>query len=218
MIELVMFDADGVLFDSTESNIAYYNFIFAQLGEPPLDRTEEIASISYAASEVFAARARGDGAKLARMHDVTRTMDQTPFFKMLRPSLELRPFMLALKRRYKLGLATNRSATVPALVEHLGLAGVFDAVASALDKVRPKPAPDILKLCMQRAGATPEQAVYVGDSPIDREAAEAAGVAFLGVGDRVDHHHRIAGLGDIASALQLVELALSKTAAEIEEP
>ena len=44
MIELVMFDADGVLFDSTESNVAYYNWIFAQVGEPPLDPDEEIAA------------------------------------------------------------------------------------------------------------------------------------------------------------------------------
>ena len=173
MIELVMFDADGVLFDSEESNVAYYNWIFARIGEPPLDRDEEIASISFAASEVFAARARGDAAKLGRMHDLTRNMDQTPFFKMLRPPIELRPFMLELKRRYKLGLATNRSATVPALVEHLGLGGVFDAVASALDKVRPKPAPDILRLCLQRAGVAAARAVYVGDSRIDREAARA---------------------------------------------
>ena len=28
-----MFDADGVLFESFESNIAYYNAIFAQVGE-----------------------------------------------------------------------------------------------------------------------------------------------------------------------------------------
>ena len=34
------FDADGVLFDSDESNVAYYNWIFAQIGEPPLDRDE----------------------------------------------------------------------------------------------------------------------------------------------------------------------------------
>ena len=128
MIELVMFDADGVLFDSTESNVAYYNWIFAKVGEPPLDRDEEIAAVSYAASEVFAARARGDAAKLGAMHDVTRNMDQAPFFKMLRPPFELRPFMLELKQRYKLGLATNRSATVPALVEHLGLGGIFAAV------------------------------------------------------------------------------------------
>ncbi len=67
MIELVMFDADGVLFDSTESNVAYYNWIFAKVGEPPLDRNEEISAISYAASEVFAARARGDTAKLGMM-------------------------------------------------------------------------------------------------------------------------------------------------------
>src|SRR5271169_1735068 len=60
MIELVMFDADGVLFDSTESNVAYYNWIFAKVGEAPLDRDEEIAAVSYAASEVFAARARRD--------------------------------------------------------------------------------------------------------------------------------------------------------------
>lgn len=205
MIELVMFDADGVLFDSTESNIAYYNWIFAQLGEVPLDRNEEIASISYAASEVFAARARGDAAKLARMHDVTRTMDQTPFFKMLRPPLELRPFMLALKRRYKLGLATNRSATVPALVEHLGLAGVFDAVASALDKVRPKPAPDILQLCLDRAAVEAPRAVYVGDSRIDYEAADSAGLQFIGVGTRIEHSRMIATIGDLEAALDRLD-------------
>src|SRR5277367_6028963 len=188
MIELVMFDADGVLFDSTESNIAYYNFIFAQLGEPPLDRTEEIASISYAASEVFAARARGDVAKLARMHDVTRTMDQTPFFKMLRPPLELRPFMLKLKRRYKLGLA-----------------GVFDAVASALDKVRPKPAPYILRLCLDRAAVEAPRAVYVGDSRIDYEAADSAGMHFIGVGTRIEHTRMIATIADLEAALERLD-------------
>ena len=208
MIDLVMFDADGVLFDSTESNVAYYNWIFTTIGEPPLDHDEEISAISYAASEVFAARARGDAAKLAAMHDVTRNMDQTPFFKMLRPSLELRPFMLELKQRYKLGLATNRSATVPALVEHLGLAGVFDAVASALDKVRPKPAPDILRLCLDRAGVDAQHAVYVGDSRIDREAAEAAGMYFIGVGSRIEHHSLIETIAELRTALDLLDASL----------
>ncbi len=205
MIELVMFDADGVLFDSEESNVAYYNWIFARIGEPPLDRDEEIAAISFATSEVFAARARGDAAKLGRMHDLTRNMDQAPFFKMLRPPIELRPFMLDLKRCYKLGLATNRSATVPALVEHLGLGGVFDAVASALDKVRPKPAPDILRLCLQRAGVNATRAVYVGDSRIDREAAESAGMHFIGVGSRLEYHRQIATIADLRTALERLD-------------
>jgi phosphoglycolate phosphatase len=204
MIELVMFDADGVLFESFESNIAYYNAIFALVDEAPLNPEEEILSISYAAADVFKLRARENAEKLERIHGVARTIDQRPFFDLLRPPFELRPFMLELKRRYRLALATNRSATVPALVEHLKLTDIFDAIASALDKVPPKPAPDILRLCMERARATPAQTVYVGDSPIDREAAEAAGVAFIGVGKRVDHDHRIASLHELTDALAKV--------------
>lgn len=202
MIELVMFDADGVLFESAESNIAYYNWIFRQLGEPPLDPVEEANAISYAAIDVFKARARGDQAVLDRIHQVVRNMDQTPFLRMLRPHVELRPFMLELKRRHKLALATNRSATVPFLIEHLGLGGVFDAVASALDKVRPKPAPDILNLCLQRAAVSAPRAVYVGDSTIDREAAQSAGTHFIGVGSRVEHERRIESIAELPRTLE----------------
>src|SRR5579885_430722 len=202
MIDLVMFDADGVLFDSIESNIAYYNAIFTKVGEPPLSVEEEVRSISYAAEEMFVARARGDRAKLEAMRSVARAMDGTRFFDMLRPPLELRPFMLDLRGRYRLGLATNRSATVPALVKYLDLDGVFHALASVLDRVAPKPAPDILHLCMKRAGATPEHTVYVGDSPIDRQAALAAGTRFIAIGDRVDHDHKLASIAELPAKLE----------------
>jgi phosphoglycolate phosphatase len=213
MIELLMFDADGVLFESYESNIAYYNAIFAQVSEPPLNHNEEIASISYAAADVFKLRARDDAALLARMKDIARGLDQAPFFKLMRPPFELRPFMLALKRTYRLGLATNRSATVPGLVKHFDLDDIFDAIASALDKVPPKPAPDILNLCLERARVRAENAIYVGDSPIDREAAEAAGVHFIAVGSRVEHHHRITGIAELTGALERVALGVSAVAA-----
>jgi len=94
---------------------------------------------------------------------------------------------------------------VPALVEHLGLGGVFDAVASALDKVRPKPAPDILRLCLQRAGVNATRAVYVGDSRIDREAAESAGMHFIGVGSRLEYHRQIATIADLRTALERLD-------------
>ena len=204
MIELVMFDADGVLFDSIESNIAYYNAIFAKVGEPPLDRQEEIRSISYSAEDMFSARSRDDMAKLESMRSIARALDGSTFFNMLKPPFELRPFMLSLRTRYRLGLATNRSATVPALVEHLKLTDIFHAIASVLDRVAPKPAPDILHLCMRRAGATPERSVYVGDSPIDREAALAAGTHFIAVGNRVEHNHRLATIAELPAALELL--------------
>ncbi len=202
MLDLVIFDADGVLFESAESNMAYYNAIFAEIGEPPLSPDEERACIFLAAMQVFELRAREDAAKLERMREVARTIDFGPFFALLRPSLELRPFLLELKRRYRVALATNRSATTLGLIEHLGLDGVFDAVASARDKVRPKPAPDIVRLCLERAGVAPERAVYVGDSQIDAEAALEAGAHFLGVGARVVHPHRVGTLSEVPAALE----------------
>ena len=48
-MNLVIFDADGVLFESAESNMAYYNAIFAAIGEPPLNPDEERACIFMAA-------------------------------------------------------------------------------------------------------------------------------------------------------------------------
>jgi len=176
----------------------------AEIGEPPLSPDEEQACIFLAAIQVFELRARQDAAKLTRMREIARTIDFAPFFALLRPPLELRPFLLELKRSYRVALATNRSATTLGLIQHLGLDGVFDAVASARDKVRPKPAPDIVRLCLERAGVAPERAVYVGDSQIDAEAASGAGAHFLGVGARVVHPHRVATLGEVPAALERI--------------
>lgn len=202
MIELVVFDADGVLFESHEANIAYYNAIFEQVGEPPLNAKEELASISMATVHLFTQRARGDRKLIARMNEVSVALNSAPFFALLKPPFALRPFMVHLKKRYKLGLATNRSATVPALVNHLELAGIFDAIASTGDRnVRPKPAADILELCMRRAETTADRSVYVGDSQIDQEAACAARMHFIGVGARLEAPHQIAGLSELPARL-----------------
>src|SRR5262245_8648733 len=207
MLELVIFDADGVLFDSIESNISYYNAIFAAIGEPPLNRVEEVNSISHAADQVYKDRAGSDSLKLEQMRAVARSMDQKPFFRLLRPPLELRPFLQQLSRRYKVGLATNRSATVPGLIEHLDLNDIFHAVASALDRVPPKPAPDILHLCLQRAGIPRERAVYVGDSLVDQVAARAAGIRFIAVGTRIAHECSVASIEELPGVLDRLNAA-----------
>jgi phosphoglycolate phosphatase len=201
MLELVIFDADGVLFDSTESNTAYYNAIFARMGEPPMSPVEEKAGVFMSAPQVFQMRAAGDAKRIDHMREVARTMDSAPFFNLLRPYPQLRAFIEKIKRRYRVGLATNRSATIPAIIDYLGLSGIFDAVASARDKVRPKPAPDMLELCLSRARVTADQAVYVGDSEIDRIAAEAARIHFIGVGERVDYPDRVATLSELPDVL-----------------
>lgn len=202
MLDLVIFDADGVLFDSTEANVAYYNAIFKLIGEPPLNPMEERACVFMSAPQIFELRAAADPTRIVRMREAARTMDATPFFALMRPFPELRTFLLDLKRVYRVGLATNRSATIPAIIDFLGLDGIFDAVASVRDKVRPKPAPDIVELCLTRMGVAANRAVYVGDSATDRIAAEAAGTHFIGLGERAPHFHQIASLAELPAKLR----------------
>ncbi len=202
MLTMVIFDADGVLFDSDQSNIAFYNAIFERLGESRLTSEEERVCVYLSAAQVFALRADGDPARLGQMKETARSLDFAPIFRLLRPTVDLRAFLLELKQNYRLGLATNRSTTVPALLEHFRLTDVFDAVASTLDPVAPKPAPDLLKLCLERAGVGAREAVYVGDSPVDLEAAQAAGVGFIAVGSKIAHPHRVAALREIKPILE----------------
>ena len=58
-----------------------------------------------------------------------------------------------------------------------GLDHYFDAIVSAEDAPRTKPAPDPLLDCLRRMGGMAADAVYIGDSAGDMQCAAAAGVA-----------------------------------------
>jgi phosphoglycolate phosphatase-like HAD superfamily hydrolase len=51
--------------------------------------------------------------------------------------------------------------------------------------------------------------VYVGDSKVDREAAESAGMHFIGVGHRVEYHRLIPALADLPPAIEQLIASLS---------
>ena len=57
----------------------------------------------------------------------------------------------------------------------LARASSFDVVVGAEDTSRHKPHPEPLLYALDRLGAEPSEAAYVGDSPFDVEAAKAAG-------------------------------------------
>ena len=84
----------------------------------------------------------------------------------------------------KLGIVTaKRHRTVGlALARFPALASAFDVVVGFEDTERHKPDPEPVLLAVERLGGSPEDAVYVGDSPFDIAAAQAAGVFAVAVG------------------------------------
>ena len=82
----------------------------------------------------------------------------------------------------RLGIVTaKRHRTVQLAFEHLPLAHYFDTIVAGDDTRMHKPHPDPILLALERLAATPDEAVYVGDSPYDMQAAKAAGVQAVGV-------------------------------------
>jgi HAD superfamily hydrolase (TIGR01509 family) len=83
---------------------------------------------------------------------------------------------------YEVWLATSAK---PEELEHhmkeLGAEGKIAGVVSSDEAEESKPAPDIFGLALERAGVSPEEAVVVGDSIWDIEAAKEAGVRVAAV-------------------------------------
>ena len=67
-------------------------------------------------------------------------------------------------------------ATVEVTFEVLPLERYFETVVTGDDTERHKPDPEPLLLALERLGASPSAAAYVGDSPFDIRAAKAAGM------------------------------------------
>jgi pyrophosphatase PpaX len=96
--------------------------------------------------------------------------------------VDLIPRLRAQGRR--LGIVTaKRHRTVALAVDRFPWLGVeFEVVVAHEDTERHKPDPDPVLTAVERLGAEPGEAAYVGDSPFDIRAAKSAGALAVAVG------------------------------------
>ena len=195
----VVFDCDGVMFDSRQGNINFYNHLLAHFGLPLL-REEQVAYIHMATADesiryVFKGTPYLEQALAYRLQ-----VDYTPFIRDMIPEPGLKELLALLKPKCGLAVATNRSNTIGKVLEVNGLTGYFDIVVSSLDVTRPKPHPESLLKILDFFSIRPDQALYVGDSPVDAETAKAASVLFVAYKNKnLDAAFHVEQLLDIAS-------------------
>ena len=85
-------------------------------------------------------------------------------------------------RGHRLGVVTaKRRETVALAFDRIPIEHLFETVVGGDETTENKPHPAPLLLALERMSATPDEAVYVGDSPFDMQAAKAAGVRAIGV-------------------------------------
>ena len=188
--QVVIFDCDGVMFDSRQANINFYNHMLAHFDLAPL-REEQVAFVHmHTADEsvrhIFQGTLHVDQALAYRLE-----MDYTPFIKDMVMEANLIELLELLKPNCGLAVATNRSNTIDEVLSWNGLSRYFDLVVSSLDVKNPKPHPESLLKILHFFDVRPDETFYVGDSSVDLETARAAQVPFIAYKNRglhADYH------------------------------
>ena len=194
----IIFDCDGVMFDSRHANTSFYNHLLVHFGLPPMAEEQVNYVHMHTADESVRHIFRGTPhVEEAQMYRVE--MDYTPFINDMIMEPGLKELLGLLKPKFGLAVATNRSYTIGKVLEWNGLDGYFDIVVSSLDVKNPKPHPESLFKILDFFEIAPNDALYVGDSLVDYETAGAAGVPFVSYKNRgLDADYHVDHLMDIA--------------------
>ncbi|MBQ0131952.1 MAG: HAD-IA family hydrolase [Comamonas sp.] len=194
--DLIAFDWDGTLFDSTAAIARSIQLAVADVGGTvPSDAQASyvigmalLPALAHAAPDVPKEK-YNDLANRYRYHYLQQ-QEQITLFQGVLPMLErLR------ERGHWLAVATGKSRRgLNEALQHAELRGVFDASRTA-DETAGKPHPLMLQELMAELGVEPQRLLMIGDTTHDLQMARNAGCASVGVAYGA---HDAAGFADCA--------------------
>ena len=184
-IRCVIYDCDGVLFDSIEANEKLYNDLAASAGRPPLTRVE----LAYVHCHTVFESVRFMSGNNNGLEEKALALLKQVDFKKYIDFLKMEPYLIeTLTLLKEKGIwrvvNTNRTTTMPHIMERFGLRPYFDMVVTALDVKNPKPHRESVDKIVDALKLDRKEVVFVGDSEVDQQAAESAGVQFVAYKDR----------------------------------
>jgi HAD superfamily hydrolase (TIGR01509 family) len=184
-IKAVIFDVDGTLIDSNGLHSAAWVETFRHFGvavdvddvRRQMGKGGDQLMPSFLPPELI----RQDGSRIDRFQV---DLFERAYLPRARPF----PGVRALFERVRAagqGIVLASSSRAEEVAHYASLAGIADLIdgaTSADDAARSKPYPDIFQAALRRLrGVRPSEAVVVGDSPFDAEAARNAELRTVGV-------------------------------------
>ena len=181
----VIFDVDGTLIDTNDLHTAAWVETFRHFGVE-VDRDDVRREMGKGGDQLMPCFLPPD--MVERMGRDIQRFRVDLFQRKYLPQARAFPGVRELFERLRAEGQTvvlASSAKADELENYKSLAGIadlIDAATSSDDVERSKPYPDIFRAALEHIRPIrPEEAVVVGDSPFDAEAARAAGVRMVGV-------------------------------------
>ena len=181
LLETVLFDLDGTVIDTGPLIAESFRHAVRTVLGKAIDDEEMLAFVGGWSLREQMFRLAPD--RCEELVEVYRAYNE-PRHSGLEFCAGMQELLLGLRADgVRLGLATaKRRSTVELAFGPLPeLKGLFDVIVTSEDTEHHKPHPEPLLLAVQRLGAAPAEAAYVGDSPFDIEAAKAAGLRSIAV-------------------------------------
>ncbi len=195
MVAAVVFDFDYTIADSSAGILQCIRHAFEQMNLPPVpeSRMRESIGLTLANTLTFLtdiedAELRAEFTRLFVEHadrvmaDHTVLYDTAPQVITALRDAGLPLGIVSTKYRYRIEAILQREA----LLQH------FDIIVGGEDVAEHKPHPSSLQQALRHLGCAPAQALYIGDHPVDAEAAERAGVPFVAVLTGTSQRHQFA--------------------------
>jgi phosphoglycolate phosphatase len=205
--DLIAFDWDGTLFDSTATITRSIQEAVRDVGGTvPSDTAAAyvigmalMPALAHAAPDVPASKHAELGARY-RHHYLQHQHDITLFAGVL-------PMLTELKaRQHTLAVATGKSRRgLDEALQSVELVGMFDGSRTA-DETQGKPHPRMLLELMQEFGVAPERTLMVGDTTHDLQLAVNAGCASVAVSYGAHAVDGFAALNPLCIAHSVAEL------------
>lgn len=182
MKRFVLWDLDGTLVDSGTDIVNAANAARESLGMPPLPFDTVRGFVGEGAAKLMRLTVGEDAP--AELHARALETFLTHYRERLVPHTLPYPGIDALVRKLagRQSVTTNKPGDMARrIVQHFDWMPLFVSVLGADDVPHRKPAPDMIHQALKRAGARRANAILVGDTVIDIEAAEAAGIDMVAV-------------------------------------
>ena len=152
----VIFDLDGVIFDSAECNVAFYNHILSALGHEPRAR-EALEVIHTEPMDRSLQYLLGHGEEYRRAVAYWKSLDPTPFIHMLELYPGVTEALAMLGGRARLAVATNRTSTARPVLRYFELLHFFEAVVTPIEAGVSKPDPGVMAMTLDLLGLTVDE-------------------------------------------------------------
>ncbi|HEX3725185.1 MAG TPA: beta-phosphoglucomutase family hydrolase [Pirellulales bacterium] len=183
-IDGIIFDCDGTLADTMP---AHYEAWAAVLERYELamseDRFYELGGWPTLRVAELLARESGRTIDLQRLADEKESL----FHESLHEVRPIEPVVRVVREfqgRLPLAVATGAVRSVcERILDHIGLAAVFETIVSSEDVEHHKPSPDIFLEAARRLGVAPARCRVYEDSDPGIEAARRAGMEYIDVRD-----------------------------------